>query len=77
MERFDYRAVDRLYSCTCGMIGGLTPAKKLATLCGAFGIRTAWHGPNAITPVEGVAAPLHLDLSVLILAYKSFLDSVM
>lgn len=43
-------------------IGGITPAKKLAIFSEAFSVRTAWHGPNDITPV-GVAAHLHVDLT--------------
>jgi mannonate dehydratase len=42
-------------------LGGLTPARKLAALCEAFGVRTAWHGPGDVSPV-GHAANLQLDL---------------
>ncbi len=44
-------------------IGGLTPARKLAALCEAFNVRTAWHGPTDVSPV-GHAAQLMLDLNV-------------
>ena len=43
-------------------IGGLTPARKLAALCEAFSVRTAWHGPGDTSPV-GHAANLMLDLN--------------
>jgi len=43
-------------------IGGLTPARKLATMAEYFGVRTAWHGPGDTSPV-GHAANLHLDLN--------------
>ena len=44
-------------------IGGLTPMRKLATLCEFFGVRTALHGPGDCSPV-GMMANLAIDLSV-------------
>jgi mannonate dehydratase len=44
-------------------IGGLSAARKVATLCEWFGVRTAWHGPGDVSPV-GHAANVHLDLAV-------------
>lgn len=48
--------------CHVSAIGGITPARKLATVCETFGIRTAWHGPGDVSPV-GHAANVHLDVS--------------
>jgi mannonate dehydratase len=44
-------------------IGGLTPARKLASLCEQFAVRTAWHGPGDVSPV-GHACNAHLDMAV-------------
>lgn len=44
-------------------IGGLTQARKVASLCEWFGVRTAWHGPGDVSPV-GHAANVHLDLAI-------------
>ncbi|HZG68800.1 MAG TPA: enolase C-terminal domain-like protein [Herpetosiphonaceae bacterium] len=43
-------------------IGGITPARKMATYCELHSVRTAWHGPGDVSPV-GHAANLHLDVS--------------
>ena len=43
-------------------IGGITPAVKLAHFCDAYGVRTAWHGPNDLSPI-GMCAQMHLDLN--------------
>ena len=32
-------------------IGGLTPARKLAAFSEAYQVRTAWHGPNDLSPI--------------------------
>ena len=42
-------------------IGGITPGKKLANFCEAYGVSTAWHGPSDLSPI-GMAAQMHLDL---------------
>jgi len=44
-------------------IGGLSPALKLAHFADAYQVRTAWHGPNDLTPI-GMAANMHLDLAM-------------
>ena len=44
-------------------IGGITPARKYAALCEAFGVRTAFQGPGNISPV-GHAANLMVDLNI-------------
>ncbi len=44
-------------------IGGLSEARKLATLGEFMGVRTAFHGPGDVSPV-GHAANMHLDLAV-------------
>ncbi|MHC4558413.1 MAG: enolase C-terminal domain-like protein [Planctomycetota bacterium] len=44
-------------------IGGLSVARKIATLCEWFNVRTAWHGPGDVSPV-GHAANAHLDLAI-------------
>lgn len=43
-------------------MGGITPARKVATFADMYGIRTAWHGPSDTSPV-GHAANLHLNVS--------------
>ncbi|MCA9187643.1 MAG: enolase C-terminal domain-like protein [Pirellulaceae bacterium] len=44
-------------------IGGLTPARKLATLAEHFAVRSAWHGPGDVSPV-GHACNAQLDLAI-------------
>lgn len=42
-------------------MGGLTPCRKMAAVCEAYGVRTAWHGPGDTSPI-GHAANVTLDL---------------
>lgn len=42
-------------------VGGFSPARKIAILAEAFGVKTAWHGPGDVSPV-GHIANITLDL---------------
>ena len=42
-------------------MGGITPARTVASFANLYGVRTAWHGPGDTSPV-GHAANLHLDV---------------
>jgi mannonate dehydratase len=42
--------------------GGLTPCRKVAAICEAMGVRTAWHGPADCSPV-GHCANVTLDVA--------------
>src|SRR6266705_3282835 len=44
-------------------VGGITPGLKIAHLAEAFGVRTAWHGPGNIDPINH-AAQGHVDLPI-------------
>ncbi|MEF8853219.1 MAG: enolase C-terminal domain-like protein [Haloarculaceae archaeon] len=44
-------------------VGGITAAKKLATVAEHHYVETAFHGPSDLSPV-GQAASVHVDLSV-------------
>ena len=48
--------------CHVSQVGGVTQARKIAALAEQFGVKTAWHGPNDVSPV-GHTAQLHLDLA--------------
>jgi mannonate dehydratase len=48
--------------CRVSAIGGITPAKKLATLCEFFGVKTAFQEGGENDPVNQLAA-YHVDIS--------------
>lgn len=43
-------------------MGGLTPCRKMAAMCEAYNVRTAWHGPGDVSPI-GHACNIALDLA--------------
>lgn len=49
--------------CDLDHIGGITEARKIATIAESFYIQTAWHGPGDIAPITH-AANVHLDLAI-------------
>ncbi len=49
--------------CRVGMIGGITQAKKIASLCEQFGVRTAWQEGGENDPINQLIA-YHVDLTI-------------
>ncbi|MBI4663461.1 MAG: mandelate racemase [Verrucomicrobia bacterium] len=49
--------------CRVGMIGGITQAKKIASLCEQFGVRTAWQEGSDNDPINQLIA-YHVDLTI-------------
>jgi len=49
--------------CAVTHIGGLTAARKLASLAEFYQVKTAWHGPADVGP-PAHAASVHLDLAI-------------
>ena len=45
------------------MIGGITQAKKIASLCEQFGVRTAWQEGGENDPINQLIA-YHVDLTI-------------
>jgi mannonate dehydratase len=56
------RLIDYL-RCAVTHIGGLTVARKLASLAEFYQVKTAWHGPADVGP-PAHAASVHLDLAI-------------
>ncbi len=57
--------IERLYDfirCDIIRIGGITEARKISAMAEAFDIKTAWHGPNDVSPVTH-AVNWHLNVS--------------
>ncbi|MFF2483443.1 enolase C-terminal domain-like protein [Paenibacillus sp. NPDC058071] len=44
--------------------GGITPCRKIASVCEAFGVRTAWQEGGENDPVNQIAA-VHLDMAIM------------
>lgn len=49
--------------CDLGHIGGITEAKKIASIAECYQVQTAWHGPGDIGPPMH-AANVHLDMAI-------------
>lgn len=49
--------------CDLTHIGGITEAKKIATIAEPYQVKTAWHGPGDIAPMAH-SANVHVDVSI-------------
>lgn len=75
-KEWDYLITGRLVDFVrvhISMIGGLTPARKMAVFAEQFGIRTAWHGPSDVCPV-GHAVNVHLGMTAHNLGVQEWTD---